>query len=226
MSYSHNWPAKLLFYCDLPPETRGRTPLASERQVTQRLDPAIQQSFREKGVMYVRNYGEGVDLSWRDAFQTDDRAAVEEYCRRCGMEAEWRDGDRLRTRAVRQVVATHPKTGETLWFNHAHMFHHSNLQPEVREVLLAQFKEDELPRNAFYGDGSPIESSVLEEIRQTYHDSSVAFSWQKGDVLIVDNFLVTHGREPFTGPRRILVAMAELYTHPDLRHLAPDTGSV
>lgn len=224
MSYSHNWPAKILFYCDLPPETGGRTPLAGERVVTQRLDPAIQRLFCEKQVMYVRNYGEGVDLSWRDAFQTTDRAVVEGYCRQCGMEAEWRDGDRLRTRAVRQVMVTHPKTGESLWFNHAHMFHHSNLQPEVREVLLSQFREDELPRNAFYGDGTPIESSVLEEIRQTYHDSSVAFSWQKGDVLMVDNFLVTHGREPFSGPRRILVAMAELYTHPELRHLVPDTG--
>lgn len=224
MSYSHNWPAKILFYCDLPPRERGRTPLASEREVTRRLDPAIQRRFLDKKVMYVRNYGEGVDLSWRDAFQTEERSVVEGYCRSAGMEVEWREGDRLRTRAVRQVVATHPKTGETLWFNHAHMFHHSNLQPEVREALLAQFREDELPRNAFYGDGSPIESSVLEEIRQTYRDASVAFPWQKGDVLMVDNFLVTHGREPFSGPRRILVAMAELYTNPELRHLAPDTN--
>lgn len=216
MSYSHNWPAKILFYCDQAPGERGRTPIASARKVTARIDPAIQRRFLDKKVMYVRNYGEGVDLSWQEAFQTGDRAAVEEYCRQAGMRAEWRDGDRLRTRTVRQVMVEHPRTGETIWFNHAHMFHHSNLQPEVREALLSQFREDELPRNAFYGDGSPIESSVLEEIRQTYLDASIAFPWQPGDVLVLDNFLAAHGREPFAGPRRILVGMAELYTHPGL----------
>lgn len=225
MSYSHNWPAKILFFCDQPPQEGGRTPVAQARKVSALIDPQIRERFVAKGVMYVRNYGEGVDLSWQDAFQTRDRAVVEEYCRKAGMAVEWRDGDRLRTRAVRQVTVTHPVTGESIWFNHAHMFHHSNLQPEVRDVLLAQFREDELPRNAFYGDGSPIESSVLEEIRETYRNAAVAFPWQKGDVLVLDNFLVAHGREPFSGPRRILVAMAELYTHPEIRaHCGEDTG--
>ncbi len=216
MSYSHNWPMKILFYCDQATEQRGRTPVASARKVTGMIDPAIRRRFLDKGIMFVRNYGEGVDLSWQDAFQTTDRAVVEEYCRAGGMSAEWRDGDRLRTRAVRQVMVDHPKTGETLWFNHAHMFHDSNLPAEVRRALLEQFREDELPRNSFYGDGTPIESSILEEIREIYLKASVLFPWQKGDLLLLDNFLVAHGREPFSGPRRILVAMAELYTHPEL----------
>jgi alpha-ketoglutarate-dependent taurine dioxygenase len=133
---------------------------------------------------------------------------VEEYCRQSGATTEWRDGDRLRTRAVRHPLMTHPQTGEVIWFNHAHMFHCSNLPAEVREALLEQFREDELPRNSFYGDGTPIESSVLAEIRQTYLESSFLFPWQKGDILILDNFLVAHGREPFSGPRRILVSLS------------------
>lgn len=162
-------------------------------------------------VMYVRNYGEGLDLSWREAFQTDDRAAVEDYCRAARMSCEWRSGDRLRTRAVRQVVATHPRTGETVWFNHAHMFHISNVGSAVREALLAQFAEDELPRNAFYGDGSPIEASALAGIRDAYDRTAVRFAWEQGDVMLLDNFLTSHGRDPFAGARKVLVAMSELY---------------
>jgi alpha-ketoglutarate-dependent taurine dioxygenase len=218
MSYSHNWPTKLWFFCVQPARGGGLTPIASDRKVFRLLDPKIKERFIEKKVMYVRNYGEGVDLSWQETFQTEDRAVVERYCRQSHTEFEWRGGDRLRTRQVRQAVAVHPRTGETVWFNHAHMFHVSNLEPTVRESLLAEFKEDELPRNAFYGDGSPIESSVLEEIREVYDGAAVAFPWQKGDILMLDNFLASHGRESFEGPRKILVAMAELYTNPDLQH--------
>ncbi|HZI20320.1 MAG TPA: TauD/TfdA family dioxygenase [Pyrinomonadaceae bacterium] len=216
MSYSHNWPAKIWFYCAQPARSGGATPIADDRKVFWLLDPEIKECFLRKRVMYVRNYGEGLDLSWREAFQTDDRAAVEEYCRRARMSCEWRAGDRLRTRAVRQVVATHPHTGETVWFNHAHMFHVSNVEPGVRAALLSQFAEDELPRNAFYGDGSPLEAEVLAEIRRVYGGAAVRFQWREGDVLLLDNFLASHGREPFEGPRRVLVAMAELYTNQDL----------
>jgi len=216
MSYSHNWPTKLWFYCEQPAARGGRTPLADDRKVFRLIDPKIKELFTRKRVMYVRNYGEGVDMPWQEVFGTDDRAAVEGYCRRARTEYEWVDGNRLRTRQVRQAVATHPRTGETVWFNHAHMFHVSNLEQAVRESLLAEFREDELPRNAFYGDGSPIESSVLEEIRGLYSSSAVAFEWRRGDILMVDNFLASHGREPFAGPRRILVAMAELYTNNEI----------
>ncbi len=212
MSYSHNWPMKLWFYCAQPAQEGGATPIVSDRKVFGLIDPKIKEQFMRKQVMYVRNYGEGVDLTWQEVFQTDDRAAVEQYCRRVGMSFEWRDGDRLRTRAVRQVVATHPQTGETVWFNHAHMFHVSNLTSAVREALLAEFRDDELPRNAFYGDGSPIETSVLEEIREVYRSSAVTFRWQKGDILLLDNLLCSHGREPFVGPRQIMVAMGEMYS--------------
>ena len=215
MSYSHNWPSKLLFYCELPAPKGGQTPLADDRKVFRRLDPKIKEQFTRKKVMYVRNYGEGVDLSWEEAFQTDDRAVVEEYCRQAHTDFEWRAGNRLRTRQVRQAVATHPKTGETVWFNHAHMFHMSSFEPSFRESLLEVFTEEELPRNAFYGDGTRIETSVLDEIRGTYQEAAVSFPWERGDVLLVDNFLVSHGRAPYAGPRKVLVALTDLYTNKD-----------
>jgi alpha-ketoglutarate-dependent taurine dioxygenase len=161
--------------------------------------------------MYVRNYGHGLDLTWQDAFQTDDRAAVEAYCRQWNLDFKWTDGNRLQTRQIRQSVATHPQTGETVWFNHAHLFHESNLEPEIREVLLSSFGSEGLPRNAYFGDGSPIETSILDEIRSLYRECSVTFPWRRGDVLLLDNFLTVHAREPYKGERRILVAMADLH---------------
>ena len=118
----------------------------------------------------------------------------------------------MRTKAVAQAVARHPETGETAWFNQAHLFHVSSIDPSIRKILMAKFKEEGLPRNSYYGDGTPIEDAVLDEIRAAYTKAEVAFPWQPGDVLMIDNMLVSHGRRPFKGPRKTLVAMAEAYS--------------
>jgi alpha-ketoglutarate-dependent taurine dioxygenase len=33
--------------------------------------------------------------------------------------------------------------------------------------------------------------------------------WQAGDLMVVDNVRTAHGREPFEGPREVVVAMAD-----------------
>jgi alpha-ketoglutarate-dependent taurine dioxygenase len=217
MSYSHNWPTKIWFYCAQLAEEGGNTPIAPDRKVFRLIPEKIKERFLQKGLIYVRNYGEGLDLPWQEVFQTSDRSVVELYCRQSHTSFEWRDQKRLRTYAHRQVVAMHPKTNETVWFNHAHMFHTSNVEPAARRALLARYQPDELPRNVFYGDGTPIEDSALEDIRLIYREASISFPWQKGDILMLDNFLVSHGREPFVGSRKILVAMADLYTNDSLK---------
>jgi alpha-ketoglutarate-dependent taurine dioxygenase len=215
MSYSHNWPTKLFFYCDVPADEEGYTPVADDLEVFGKIPQAIKEGFIAKGVMYVRNYGQGADMPWWEVFQTRNKAEVGAYLDSTKTEYEWLGEDRLRTRMRRQVLATHPKTGDTVWFNHAHMFHSSNMPGAVRAALLREFKDDQLPRNAFYGDGTPIADEVAGTIRDIYRESAVYFSWQKGDVLLLDNFLTSHGRSPFKGQRKICVAMAELYTNPD-----------
>jgi alpha-ketoglutarate-dependent taurine dioxygenase len=209
MSYTSSWPLKIWFFCDQPSEAGGETPLADSRRVWERLDPALRERFAAKQVLYVRNYGAGLDLPWENVFQTTDRSEVESFCREAGIELEWKPGNRLRTRQRCQAVASHPVTGERVWFNQAHLFHRSSLAPEVLSSLLETLPEEDLPRDTYYGDGTPIEASALAEIRGVYAEESVAFPWQKGDLLMVDNMLVAHGRRPFSGPRKILVAMAE-----------------
>ncbi|MBF6987991.1 MULTISPECIES: TauD/TfdA family dioxygenase [Cupriavidus] len=209
-SYTLQWPMKIWFHCVQPSESGGETPIADSRLVYQRLDPAIRERFAQRRLMYVRNYGNGLDLSWQRAFNTEDRAQVERFCRAQRIEFEWKPDGELRTRQLCQAVARHPVTGEMVWFNQAHLFHVSNLAPHVRETLLDVVGSvDELPRNVVYGDGAPLEDDALASIRATLDQCTVRFPWQQGDVLMLDNMLAAHGRGTFTGARRVIVAMAE-----------------
>ncbi|MCH0539166.1 TauD/TfdA family dioxygenase [Streptomyces sp. MUM 203J] len=72
--------------------------------------------------------------------------------------------------------------------------------------------EDGLPTNAYYGDGGRIPDDVMDHLRSRYADCRVRFDWQQNDILVVDNMLSSHGREPFAGDRKIAVAMAEPHT--------------
>lgn len=208
-AYTTEWPMKIWFYCAQASPEGGYTPIADSRQLYRHIPVRIRERFIEKGVMYVRNYGNGLDVPWTKVFNTVDRGVVERFCRAAGIVYEWKPDGELRTRQVCQAVAVHPDTNETVWFNQAHLFHVSNLESSVREALLSVVSEADLPRQAWYGDGTPIEAAVLDEIRDVYRCHAVQFPWQRGDVLMLDNMLVAHGRTPFNGPRKILVAMAE-----------------
>jgi amino acid adenylation domain-containing protein len=208
-SYTLNWPRRIVFFCQTPPGRGGRTPLADSRRVLHRLSKSTVDKFGELGVRYQRNYLTGISLPWQEAFQTDRTADVEKYCQDNDIRFEWISDEHLRTHQVRPAVHAHPATKERTWFNHALFFHVSSLPREVSAGLRAALPEDHLPYHTHYGDGSPIEDDTLAELRAAYQAETTAFDWVQGDVLLVENMLAAHGREPFEGPRRILAAMSD-----------------
>jgi alpha-ketoglutarate-dependent taurine dioxygenase len=207
-AFQREWPLLLLFFCMQPADDgHGQTPLADTLKVTSRIDPAVRNRFSEKHVMYIRNYRADVDLPWQTVFQTDSKQDVEAFCAEHEIEYEWTSGGNLRTRQICQSFANNPRTGDTVWFNQAHLFHPSSLSPATREAMEELLDVNEFPRNVTYGDGSPLEESALANIRHAFEQESTQFKWEKGDILILDNMRVSHARTPFRGQRRVLTAM-------------------
>jgi len=209
-SHLHQWPLKIWFFCVQPAQEGGETPIVDCRKVYQLLDPKLRERFEQKQLMYVRNYIEGLDVSWQDFFHTTDKIVVENYCCQSGIDFEWLSGNGLRIRKVRPAISQHPKTGESVFFNQVQLHHISCLDPVVRTSLLSTLGEENLPRNVYYGDGSPIEDSVMAEIGAVYQQAKVSFPWQQGDILMLDNMLAAHGRNSYVGLRKIVVAMGEM----------------
>ena len=207
-SYSPVFPLHLYFYCETPSATGGETPLGDTRRLLARIDPTVRGAFTRRGIMYVRNYGDGMGLPWQTAFQSDRPDEVEAYCRKIGIEAEWKPDGRLRTRQVGPALIRHPRTGEPVWFNHATFFNALTLPESLRDALLAEFGPEDLPQNTFYGDGQPIEPEVIAHLQDAYRAVMVEFPWREGDVVLLDNVLAVHARNAFTGARKVMTAMA------------------
>jgi alpha-ketoglutarate-dependent taurine dioxygenase len=211
-SYSSTWPLKIMFFCIIAPPEGGETPVVDVRRVLARIPEEVRARFARDGWMLVRNFGTGYGLSWQTAFQTNDPLEVNRHCEASGIQFEWLSRDRLRIRQRRPAIVSHPATGELVWFNHATFFHASTLAPEMRAGLFAELAEEDLPYNTFYGDGSAIDSQVVQLLRNAYESETIQFPWQQHDLLLLDNMLAAHGRSAFKGPRKIVVAMTEPYS--------------
>jgi amino acid adenylation domain-containing protein/non-ribosomal peptide synthase protein (TIGR01720 family) len=206
-SHLGHWPMRIMFYCVRPARRGGATPVADCRRVWQLLDAGVRERLRREGVVYVRNYAPGLDVSWQEFFRTSEREEVERRCAAAGAEWEWLEGEVLRVRQRRQAVALHPETGEEVFFNQVQLHHASSLSAEVRRSLLEVFGEERLPRNVYYGGGEAIPDEVMAEVGRAYEEAAAEFAWEAGDVLLLDNMLAAHARRAYEGEREIVVAM-------------------
>lgn len=211
LSYSHQWPGKLFFSCLQVAASGGETLLADSRELLKVIDKNIVDEVENKGVTYIRNLhaGMGMGPSWQDTFETEQKAEVEVHCKRLQIEYEWKDDDSIRLIHKRNGVLTHRNTDAKVWFNQIDQFHPSHLGEEYYETMKMLFENPEdFPMYVQYGDGSEIGEPVVKNILNAIDSVTQAPKWGKNEILLVDNELVSHGRNPFTGDRRVLVSMS------------------
>ncbi|MEQ3550079.1 TauD/TfdA family dioxygenase [Pseudonocardia nematodicida] len=219
LSYVLETPATLLFACLHAPDDGGATGLADSARVLDDLPTRLVERFEDQGWMLTRTYGDEIGSSWEQAFGTSDRADVEWYCRANAIEAEWLPGGGLRTHQHRYAVLMHPVTGEKVFFNQVAFLSEWAMDPEVREFLLEMHGPDGLPFSTRFGDGSPIPADVVDLINAAHDRHTVREPWRDGDLLVVDNLRVAHGRDPWSGKREVVVAMTDGVAVP-----APEDG--
>jgi alpha-ketoglutarate-dependent taurine dioxygenase len=215
LSYALDVPGLMLFACLTAPAEGGATALADAEQVLQALPAALTERFEREGWLLTRSYNDEIGASLAESFGTDDRGAVEDYCRGHAIDFTWRPDGSLHTRQRRAAVVRHPDTGRRCWFNQIAFLNEWTLAPEVREYLVDEYGEDGLPFNTRFGDGTPIGEDVVQLINATYEEHTRREPWQAGDLMLVDNIRTAHSREAYTGERQVLVAMAEPRRLPD-----------
>jgi len=210
LSYALKVPSLMLFACVVPSAAGGATPVADAATVLEALPPELVKRFARVGWLLIRNYNDDIGASLADAFATDDRKAIESYCRAQDIRFEWQDGGGgLRTWQRRRAIVPHPLTGRRCWFNQIAFLSEWTMAPDLREYLVDEYGAERLPFSTAFGNGDPIDADIVHVINEVYEAHTVREPWQAGDLLVVDNVRAAHGREPFEGPREVVVALAQ-----------------
>ena len=208
-SYSYAWGRKIIFCCLIAPEYQGETPIADNRKVLSRLSKNLVEKFEEKGVLYQRNLSPHIGMPWQEVFQTNNPDEVKIICNANQIEYRFVNDSDLIIRWKRPAIAIHPDSGEKMWFNHSYFFNKFSMYEELGISESDDLQDDLLPSDTYFGDGTKIEYDEYLEIKNAYDREKVMFTWKVGDVLLLDNMLVAHGRSPYKGDRKIVVAIME-----------------
>ena len=210
LSYRARPPGAVAFLCVEPAASGGETPLLDGAAFLDAAPPALIAPFRGAELLYIKRMhgGFGLGRSWQAHFETDDRDAVMAFLAAEGADAAWTAEGGLVLHQRRAAIRPHPTTGALCWHNQATLWHPARLGARGRRLLRA-LGPDGLPTDVRWADGSIIEDGLMNDIFAEEQRQATRRPWARGDLLLLDNHRVAHGRAAYTGARRVLVGMGD-----------------
>jgi alpha-ketoglutarate-dependent taurine dioxygenase len=205
MAQTPIYPAKLFFYCEQAPEHGGATPLCRSDVLLEALEarlPDFVADCEALGVRYsnvmpsIDDPDSGQGRSWPSTLSVESRPEAEAKLRSLGYDWCWLAENSLRVTTPTLPAVKTLGDGRRVFFNQ----------------LIAAFRGWKDSRNASeksvrFGDDSEISADAMAVAIELGDALSFDLDWQAGDVALVDNLLVMHGRRPFQGQRRVLASL-------------------
>lgn len=227
MAYARQYPGRVVFFCRKPAERGGETIICDMRRVTRDLPEPLREKLAARGISNVRNFtapradggeeraSEHPDQkSWKTGFFTDKRDEVEAICLERGMKPVWQEDGSLTATVDFDAFTPHPVTGEPIYRSNIHLDLYTDralaeLPKEVREPIQEMFASQVIKSGVYLGDGTALSEDELDAFNAVVDKHEVSWTWQPGDIMLLDNLLTAHGRNPYEGTRDIQVGLLD-----------------
>ncbi|MBW4572072.1 MAG: TauD/TfdA family dioxygenase [Tolypothrix carrinoi HA7290-LM1] len=208
MYYLKNHPTILWFYCENPPIQGGQTTVSDGREIFKNLSDETKKLFQSQKIKYVRQQASG---EWQTTFQTDDLNIVQKFCD----ENETKLSINSETGAITTEYVcsaiVKSRDGEDVFINNLLLIYIAEWAFQsgwFAENL--KMTNSSPPLVVRMEDGSCIPEHIIEELQQICDNLTIDIQWEKGDVLMIDNTKILHGRREATASnRKIFVRMGE-----------------
>jgi len=195
MYYTKNKPSLLWFYCATPPLSGGETTVCDGIQVYQKLSDSTKELFHTKRLKYIRSYPK---FMWQEIYKTDDLNIVKRICQENDTYLKVDEKDHsITTEFVTYAITESGK----------HKAFINNILPVIAQEYV-QGLQSSIVR---FEDGLKIPDDVIFELKDVTDKLTLPIAWQKGDILMIDNTRLLHGRKSFSdNQREIYVRMGHL----------------
>lgn len=194
MYYRKHKPDIIWFYCATPALKDGETTICDGTQVYNELSPSTQELLHQKRLKYIRTYPAS---AWQKIYQTDDLSLVESICNENDMQLKVHQDSSITTEYVTSAIQESRCGNYKVFIN--------NILPVVEQeskgsnASIVRFEDD-----------SKIPDDILKEIKTVTDKLTHSVAWQKGDILMVNNTRLLHGRNSFSDNQRdIYVRLCE-----------------
>jgi len=224
----------------------GETSLCCFKKVYRDLPSNLKRKLLHKKLKYTRTqrrvgnpntHDVSDQKGWPEIFGTTNMEEISRRCEREGESVTWGKDDLFVSTWTSEPFQLHPVTKEPVWFNHSQVFHWSTFPAELFHTFQRTWDLRFLIRSVFisaiclikyailrqkmslditFGDGESISLKEMTQIRKAVHDNMVFNRWKKGDIVMIDNFAVSHGRQPtYDKGRKVVVCWSDPMVKPN-----------
>ena len=214
MAQTLTFPGALFFFCEQAAESGGATPVCRSDLTLKTLEaenPSFVAKLRKVGVKYRNsmpseaNLESGQGRSWKDTLTVGNEQEAEDKLSALGYRFNWLDDGGLSVQTPALAAVDHFGRGKDVFFN----------QLVAAAAGWTMAADDKEPRLCF-GDNTPIRQEDLADAINAAYRHTVDLNWQTGDVALLDNLKVMHGRRPFEGRRSVLASLCNPISRPAL----------
>ena len=205
MAQTPYFPSHLFFYCEQAAALGGATPLCRSdvllEKLTQQL-PKFVARCRAHGARYSLTMPAEADAtsgqgrSWRQTLNVDAKEAAEARLTALEYSWQWMPDDAIRTTTPPLSLIRHAPSGNEVFFNQL-----------IAAFCGWQDQRNEGTRSVTYGDGLAFDDADVQSAIEIAYDLVFDLPWESGDVALIDNYQVMHGRRPFSGQRSVLASL-------------------